>query len=173
MVAISRNQLAELRGCAPATVSRQRLPQIADKKYDLADPVVMDFVIAPHKKKWERDKLVAKASSPEDMGIKELEEEKLREEIEYKRRQTRKLDLQHEIAKRDLIPSSLMAIWAGYFASGIRNNFLSLGDRVARGDIKLRDKIEREIKKAIEKTISSAEIGLKKESEAIIKAMEE
>ncbi len=104
---------------------------------------------------------------------RDLELKKINADIALKHKQGRKLDLQFEIDKQGLIPSELVAIWIGYFASGIRTNFLNIGNRVARGNTKLRDNIEREISKAIEKTLSNAEDRLKKESNAIIKSMEE
>ena len=173
MIAISRKQLANLRKCDPATVSRHHLPQTDGKKYDLMDPIVMAFVLAPHRADWEREQLVKKASDPSDMGMDALEEEKIREDIEWKRRQSRKLDLDHEIRKKDLVPTELIGIYLGHFAAGIRTNFLTLGNRIARGDAKLRDRIEKEVTKGIKKTLAGAAAGLRRESKSIIVALEE
>ena len=93
-------------------------------------------------------------------------------EIKYKNKQSRKLDLQHEIEKKGLIPTELIGIFIGYFVSGIQTNFLTIGNRIARGDIRLKDRIDKAVSKAIKKTIQTAEKELKKESEQIIKYME-
>lgn len=170
---MTRNQLAALRGCSPQTVSRHHLPHIKEGKYDLSNPEVQAFVIEPYLAAALREEHRKKPTDPQDMDSDDLEAEKLRAEIEYKNRQVRKLDLFIAREKRELIPSDLMAIWIGHFSSGVRNNFLSIGNRIARGNVKLRDRIEKEIKKAIEKTLAGAASSLRKESKGIIDAMEE
>ncbi len=104
-------------------------------------------------------------------GITDLDTEKMKADIALRKKQARKLDREHDAAMKHTVPEELMVIWIGYFAAGIRNNFLNVGNRVARGDTKLRDRIEKEIKRAIEKTIDEVCRGLKDESEPILKAI--
>ena len=101
-----------------------------------------------------------------------LDDQKKKADILLKKKMARKLDREHDNAMKDTIPAELMRIWIGYFAEGIRSNFLPVGNRIARGDVKLRDRIEKEISKAIEKTIEGAERGLKKDGEKVIEALE-
>jgi len=64
-----------------------------------------------------------------------------------------------------------MCIWMGLFSAGIRNNFLTLGNNIARGDIALRGRIEKAVTASIKKTLDNAEFGLREESEKIIKTI--
>lgn len=102
-----------------------------------------------------------------------LDDQKKKADILLKKKMARKLDREHDNAMKDTIPAELMRIWIGYFAEGIRSNFLPIGNRIARGDIKLRDRIEKEISKAIEKTLEGAERGLKEDGGKVIEALEE
>ncbi len=173
MIELSRNEISEIRRCNPATVSKHKLPKLKNGKYNLLDPEVWEFVTEPTQKEWERGqkRKIQKGGNIENPDKTNLEAQKIQADIDLKLKQGRKLDLQFEIDKQGLIPSELVAIWIGYFASGIRTNFLNIGNRVARGNTKLRDNIEREISKAIEKTLEGAENGLKNEAKILTDAI--
>ena len=174
MIELSRQDMADLRGCHVSTVSKAGLPKKNNGKYDLQNPEVWTWVTAPAVAAALReDKRKARQGKDvDDLGNSDLDDELVRENIEWKRRQSRKLDLEYEKQKENLHPTELIAIWIGYFAAGIRTNFLNIGNRVARGDTVLRDRIEKEVKKSIEKTIAGAEAGLKEEAETLVKSLE-
>jgi len=168
---LTRQQLADLRGVKAQTVSKAQLPKETDGRYSLKNKEVRDWFIHPFKTQWEHEHRKKEKDLPQGDGS--LDDEKTKADIMLKNKQGRKLDLLFEQDKRDLVPSNLIAIWIGYFATGVRTYFLQIGNRIARGDIELRDRIEREIKKAIEKTIETAKRGLIEESEELAKALEE
>lgn len=170
MIEVSRAVIAQLRGVTPNAVSKAKLPQTDSGNYDLTDPEVWAYVTAPTvEKALAESRRANRETELTDADLEELKEEKLRAEIEWKQKQTRKLDLEHEVDKRDLVPSEVIGLWIGYFASGIRNNFLTLAKRVSRGDEELQKRIDRQVTKSIEKTLSSAERELRKEVESIAK----
>lgn len=173
MVELTRKQIAELRGCIPGTVSNAHLPKTKGKTYDLLDPEVWGFVTEPTVKDAIYEYKRTMMEEYEDEENSDLDDQKKKTYIEWKKKQMRKLDLEHAKDKNDLIPSDLIGIWIGYFASGLRNNFLTIAARVARNNKPLRNKIEKEITKAIKKTLSTAAKELKKYSEKIVEGMEE
>lgn len=107
-----------------------------------------------------------------DETIQELEEEEIRARIEWKNRQSRKLDFEHELRMKNIVPIEVACLWIGYFSSGINHNFLTLGKRIAKNNKDLREKIDAEITKAIVKTRDTAAAQLRAESEKLIEAME-
>lgn len=102
-----------------------------------------------------------------------LDDQKKKADILLRKKQARKLDREHDREMKNTIPTELMAIWIGYFAEGIRNNLLPVGSRVARGDVALRNRIEKEMKRGIDKTIEGAARELEKEGKKLIEALEE
>ena len=167
---LTRTQLAELRGVKPETVSKQRLPKTTDGRYSLKNKDVRDWFMQPFKTEWENAHRRKQKDLPEGDGS--LDDEKLKADIMLKEKQGRKLDLEFERLKKDLIPSQLMAIWIGYFAQGVSTYFLPIGARIGRDDVTLRNRVEKEIKKSIEKTIEAAERGLREEGGKIAEALE-
>ena len=164
MILISRDQVAELRGVTPSTVSRAHLPKTTDGRYDLADLQVWHYVTAPA---VEDAIQKAKRSVSDSLGLEDavrdhLEEEKLRKEIVWKEKQSRKLDREHEEKSRNLIYRNDVAIAFGAFIEGLKNNFLQLGTRIGRGDSALRDRVEKEVSKSIEKTVKGAQDKIRK-----------
>jgi len=173
MIEITRKQLADLRGCIPGTVSNAKLRKSSGGMYNLLEDEILDWAMAPYVKEklYEYKRIMMEGA--EDNSVEGLESEKLREEINYKRKTIKREGLKYHVAKNDLIPSDLIGIWIGYFASGLRNNFLTIAARVARNNKTLRNKIEKEITKAINKTLSTAEKELDKYSQKIMEEMEE
>ncbi len=145
-----------------------------DGKVDTNDPVNRRYIMGASKKQRAQRGIYDDPLDHEEIDEEtvSLEAEKLRAEIELKKKQGRKLDLQYEVEKKNLIHIELVGIWIGAFSTGIRNNFLQIGNRIARGDKKLRDRIEKEVKKAIQKTLDNAATQLRKESKKIIEMME-
>ena len=157
MIEVTRKQLADLRGCKPETVSRAKLRKSSGGMYNLLESEVLDWALEPYVKEKLYEYKRTMMEGAEDNSTEGLEEQKLREDIKYKSKQSRKLDLHFAVDKNDLIPSDLIGIWIGYFASGLRNNFLTIAARVSRNNKTLRTKIEKEITKAITKTLETAE----------------
>ena len=173
MIELTRKQLSDLRGCTPATVSKAKLRKSSGGLYNLLEDEILDWAMEPYVKEKLYEYKRTMLAGAEDNSVEGLEAEKLREEIKYKNKQSRKLDLHFATEKNDLIPSDLIGIWIGYFASGLRNNFLTIAARVARNNKTLRNKIEKEITKAIKKTLETAEKELLKYSEKLMENMEE
>ena len=170
MILITQQQLAELRSCACSTVSRAILPHTIKLKknyYDLSDPIVKAWALENYVK--EQNSLTPKLTEadPKEKELADLQ--KVLADIKIKEEQYHRLKLISETTAKHLIPVDLLGIYIEHFAAGIKDNFLVVGNRVARGDVKLRNKIEKEIKIAIEKTLTNAERGLDKGLKKIIK----
>jgi len=90
-------------------------------------------------------------------SLQELYARKLKAEADRAERQAIKLGLELDQKRGKLILRSDVAMAFGAFRFGLQTYFLQLGNRIARGDIKLRDRIEKEVTKSIEKTIGNAE----------------
>jgi hypothetical protein len=154
-------------------VSRAHLPRTSGGNYDLVDPAVWSWVTEPAVESALDRMKRTEGSDLDDAEREQLEKEKIKWDIIIKKKTARDKDREHKIAMKELVPAEVIALWIGYFAAGIRNNFLPIGNRVARGNTKLRDRIESEIKKAIEKTKSNAADQLRRESEKLIEGLEE
>ncbi|MDC7218632.1 MAG: hypothetical protein PQJ59_01755 [Spirochaetales bacterium] len=164
MIELSRQDMADLRGCHVSTVSKAGLPKLKGGKYDLLDPDVWEWVTAPTVAAGIREsgRKVRQGTDVDDLGASALDDELVRENIEYKRRQSRKLDLEHEVKTRELIPVQDARLILGAFGSAIDTNLLTVGNKIARGDIKLRNRIEKAVKKGIERTKKAAQLEAKR-----------
>ena len=172
MIKLTRKQVADLRGCTASTVSRAPILKLEGGGYDLSDPEVWQYVTAPVVERGietYKKMIMSEGEDDEPTGMKE---QKLKQQVIKLEKQNRDLELVHDIKKQNLFPVELIGIWIGYFASGISTNFLTIGNRIARGDTRLKDRIDKSISKAIKKTLETAGKELKKESEQIIKFME-
>lgn len=169
MIELTRQEIADLRKCTPATVSRACLPRTTGKKYDLLNPVVWAYVTTPYLEDKVRE---LKEAGRDDLEENGLDEEEARARIEYKNRQIRKLDVEHEKEIKNLQPIETVCLWIGAFSSGVKTNFLTIGKRIAKGNKDLQDKIDGEVSRAISKTLDSAAGQLRTESEKLIEAME-
>jgi len=143
------------------------------KKYDPLHPANSLYIEASQAAQ-ENNGNIDTSIPPEAVpdNLKALYEKKLRAEIRRIEAMSRKYETELAIKKKDLIPAKLMAEWMGYFRSGIESNFLTIGSRAARGNIELRNRVEKLVKTAIEKTLEGAAHGLRNESEQIIKSVE-
>jgi len=170
----TRSQIAELRGCQPAYVSRTNLPKEPDGNYSIKNPVVYEWVWQPHKeeaiKQYRREEKHG-SSGATDEELDDLNEEKLKQDIEYRKKQSRKLDFQHAIDKKEVVPIELAASYIGAFSIGIDTNFLTIGKRISVNDKALQNKIDKAISLAIRKTKEGARKALAKESELIKQAI--
>lgn len=163
-------EFAEFCGVTHQAISKAKQKGLVRKnengEYDPLDVVNKRYIMA-----YSQNSKKQRGVDPESGPLTEkekLELKKLHEEVELRKVQRKKINLAVEVDKKNLVPVKLVSIWIGYFASGIRNNFLQIGNRVARGDVKLRNRIEKEIKQAIEKTISQAAASLKKQTEQLL-----
>ena len=168
-VIISRIELAALRGCSPPTISRKKLPQVSGKRYDITDPEVWAFITEPDKERWERDRQREDIAVPQGNGG--LDDEKIKADIVLKQKRARNLDVAYSREVKDLIPVETMLLWMGEFRSGLETNILTLGNKIGRGDIPLRNRVEKHVKAAIEKTLEGAAKALKREGPAIFEAL--
>lgn len=170
----TRSQIAEMRGCTPAYVSRATLPKEPDGNYSLKNTDVFEWVWEPHRKEtikqYRREEKHGSGGTTEE-ELDDLTEEKLKQDIEYRKKQSRKLDFQHSIDKKEIVPIELAASYIGAFSIGIDTNFLNIGKRVAVNDKKLQNKIDKQITLAIRKTKEGARKALAKESKLIKEAI--
>lgn len=165
---VTRNQLANIREMDASNVSRKHLPKFdklknGSARYDLKNPKVMEFILEPYKKEWE---LEQRDSTPDGDGS--LDDEKTKADIIIKKKQARKLDYEYSVNTKNTIPIEVAIIWIGAFRAGLETNFLTIGNKIARGNIELRNKIEKEISRAISKTKIGAAKTLRGEKDSII-----
>ncbi len=172
MELVTAKQLAAIRGCTPQNIYKEKVPKAKKGYYDLKNPAVREFLIAPYKRAWIKEQESKQSQMAVNPANSDLKEQLIFESKEFKKNQNKKLRLEYSIKKQELIPAKLMMIWVGYFASAVSTNFLNLGSRVARGDVKLRDKIEGEVKLAIRKTKEFAFKSLKKDGQNMIDELE-
>jgi hypothetical protein len=112
-----------------------------------------------------------KLKEAESGEIPKLAAIKLQKEIALKDEQIARIQLENEIKKKNLVPIELVAIWMGNFANGLRTYFFPIGKRVSPNDKKIQRKYEKELSKAIEKTLSETERALRKESEKVAESV--
>lgn len=169
MIPLSRNDIATLRGCTPTTVSRANLPHAKDHKenvYDLTNSTVFAWVTEPHVKQR-----IAELQSidPEDTeNLELLKAIKMQKDIELRDVNIRRGNLQHELQVRHLIDKAQIDYYLGNIGAVIETTFLTLSNRAAKGDAKMKAKLERLIKKDIEKVKKVIADMLRKETELII-----
>ena len=163
---VSRTELAEIRGCDPSHVSRLKLPKYDKRQYNLKDPKIWEWVIEPDRKEWER---YHKDVTPDGDGS--LDDEKTKADIVIKKKQARKLDYEYSVNTKNTIPIEVAILWIGAFRAGLETNFLTIGNKIARGNIELRNKIEKEISRAIAQTKTGAAKTLRAEKESILDAI--
>ncbi len=90
-------------------------------------------------------------------SIQELERRKLAGDAAWSETRARIAERKEAEAKNELIPTEVALHWKETFAAGIRTNILPIGERVARGDKKLRQRIERELQRALERTVATVD----------------
>ena len=150
-------QISKLAGVSKQAVYKADLPKNEEGLYDPTDERIAEWISG---KKRSHRKQRNKESDTADLHNKSMEELE-REEQEWRiaktRAQAQSQELKNEEMRKGLIPVDVFDLALGAFASGIRNNFLQIGNRIARGDKELRDKIESEITTAIKKTIEGGE----------------
>ncbi|WP_143305512.1 hypothetical protein [Marispirochaeta aestuarii] len=128
-----------------------------DGKYDLLEPEVWDWVTEPLIEKAILQLKRSASSDLDESDREELEKEKIKVDILYRENQIKKQDREAAREDKHLILRHDVALTFGSFISGIKNNFLQIGNRVGRGDTILRDRIEKEVEKAIDKTVKNAQ----------------
>jgi hypothetical protein len=157
---VSAAALAALAGVKPGAIyyakKSGRICPTEGNQYDLDDPKVSDYVMGASVKSRAQRGLTENTDHRKASAKSSLESEKIQAEIDLKKKQARKFDREHEVAIGNLIHLADVELIFGAIASGIRTNFLPIGNRIGRGNTKLRDRVEREVTKAIEKTLRNA-----------------
>ena len=157
MAGLTGVQIAELAGVSRQAVYKANLPKTEGGLYDPTDPKVMDWIQGKSKGHRAQRSNSGIAADLGDDDYSELERKELEWKIKWTEERAIGQQLKNAEIRKDLIPFDVFDMAIGAFAGGIRNNFLQIGNRIGRGDKELRDKIEAEIKKAIERTIEGAE----------------
>ena len=168
MAKMTITEICKVRGCTRGTAYRDiekgKLVKNDEGKIDTAFAVNKIWLSSKTKggADSQKRKHNHKKEDPEKLltDLVNLDEKKIAEQIKYIKKQGRKLDLQYDTDKKDLIHTSLIGLFIGHFATGIKTNFLTISQKISRGDTELRDRIEKMIKIAIQKTIEGAEMGL-------------
>lgn len=170
MIPLSRNDIATLRGIDPSRVSHQHLPCTKDHKrnvYDLTNPEVWAYVTEPTVK--QRISELRRQSTSEDTQDQELLKAiKTQEQIEGIRKDNRAKELRHELSMRHLIDKAQIEYYLGNIGAVIETTFLTLPNRAAKGNAKMKDKLGELIKKDIVKVKKVIADMLRKETERII-----
>jgi len=105
--------------------------------------------------------------------LTDLYQIKLEAEIRRIVAQAEKYELQLARDKKDLIPIELVAILLGNVRSGISTNLLNIGKRVARGNLELQDRIEKEITRGLQATKDMSARAVQQFSKRVVQEMEE
>lgn len=123
-------------------------------KYDLKNPVNQVFLEGAQ----QIDRLIKSDVPPAEIpaDMQELFRKKLLAEVARTEGQGRKIALEIAVREGQLIFRRDVEIAFGAFVENIKNNFLQLGTRIGRGNIALRDRVEREVSRSIEKTVHNA-----------------
>ncbi|MCF7951442.1 MAG: hypothetical protein K9L57_07390 [Spirochaetaceae bacterium] len=178
---LSRAEFAELAGCSPQAVTRAAREGRAYRdpttgRYPATHPINLHYVNSNLSKR--KSKLEDMEEAPETEGdgeeaitLAQLQRAKLSAEVQRTQAQADRYQLQLEKDKGNIIPIELMIIWLGYWGEAVRNNFLTLGRRIAGTDQALKDKIDTEVTRMIRRSRETVEQELKNESEELIKAM--
>jgi hypothetical protein len=93
-------------------------------------------------------------------------------DITWKHRQTEKLELYIAQQRGKLVPIPMVVEWFGAFGSQVRLHLVGLGQRVARGDRELQDRIDREVEIAIDRTLQGAAAILQHRGEQIAEQLQ-
>ena len=136
------------------------------KKFDIYHPVNLAY-LENAKARAGNDEPEAEENdysgiSPKDLpaSMQELYRQKLAADTRRSEAMARRYEVDNALKTKDLVSIDLVRIFIGSFASGIQTNFLNLGNRIARDDNVLRDRIESDVKKCIERTKEMAQRAL-------------
>ena len=163
---LNRNQFAQFAGVTAAAITRAynegKVRRTEGNLYSIFDSANREYIrlrLTREHRQRRSDGRSSEEGAPDEGAA--LDNEKTREEIMRIREARIGLELKNASSRKDLVPEQDVRMWIGAFAGGIRNNFLRLGDRVARGDTALRDKIERETHKSLQQTLDNAAAQLR------------
>ena len=165
---------AEFCGVTPGATYKARHKGKLNKTkdgYDTNDPKNHAYAIGSSDRQMAQRGVVIPHESTENKSLSALETEKLKADIAIKKKTARKLDREHSEKMRGMIPVEVMTVWIGAFKAGIDTNFLTIAGRISKGDTVLRDRIEKEMSKAIAKTKEGAAKTLRDEAPAILEAI--
>lgn len=165
---------ADFIGVSPSAVYKAKkdgkVQQTESGEYDSNDPINRKYIIGVSEKAKAQRGFIDPTAYPDDENG-DLMAEKIKADTDYKKKQSVKLDIQIAKEKEEIVPIDLVAMWIGFFSQGIRNNFLQIGTRIAKGDKKLRQEIDKDVSRCIEKTLANAERQLKTESKKLVKEL--
>jgi len=176
---LTRNEFAELCEVTGQAITEARKSGLVrmtdDNTYDPRDDLNHKYIKAAltrGKKRRRRDS--EQQAESEDAGDREaMELEKLGWDIEYTKERTRERQLKNAETAKEMIPYAMWERGLGHFASGMKTNVLTIGTRVARGDVELRDKIESATKASIDRTVEIAQREIENMVEQEIKRLAE
>lgn len=149
---LKHNQFARRLSVSPAYVTKLRKEGKAFRDdstntYDLQHPVNHALVVAAASTK-------APGPTPEaidDDELLQLQREKLRFERDRVREQAERYALQNAVTRGDLMPVEMVRAMYAEMSGAIRTYVLEVPNRVARGDVVLRDRIESELSDGLER----------------------
>jgi hypothetical protein len=173
MAELTAAQLAEVAGVTRNSVYKAHLPRTESGGYDPRDDTIREWILGRSKMQRAQRGLQGGQGSLGGDTLKALDRIEQEEKIRNMRERTINTMLKNAALRKDLIPADIAQLFVGAFSSGIRTNFLQLGTRVARGDTKLRDKIEKEVKRAIQKTLDNAAAVLREIAESTVEIQDD
>lgn len=194
---VSMAEVARLAGVRQSAVTKAGLPCVPDsngRRYDIEDPDVAAYIEGGRmaNRRQRLQKKIKSSSRPQDekqvevrisddlKAIIDSVQDPLAklnliheaEKVEWTRQRRIKVELENTSRKKQMIPVNVMRVWVGAFVPGIRNNFLPLPQRIARGNKELEARAAKEVETGIRKTIESA-LALLKDSDSIDNALAE
>lgn len=171
---LTGSELARHVGKSPQAIDQARKAgklhrDATTKRYDCSHDTNVSFIESSLKEPGSSLADLKPDQVPE--GLTDLYTEKLSWETKRTKYQAEKLRLQLEKDQEELLPSDLVCVYLSAFNAGISTNLLTLGNRIARGDMALRDRIEKEVKRGLERTKEDAAHFLQSKSKIIYERM--
>jgi len=154
---LRHNEFARYLGVDPGYLTRLRnsgraFRDESTNRYDLAHEVNHALVVAAASTK-------APEPTPEaidDEELIDLQREKLLFERDRVREQSIKLALQNSVTKSELVPFEMVKSMFGEMSGAVKTYLLTVPNRVARGDVRIRDELEKELAEGIQRWIDAS-----------------
>ena len=136
-----------------------------DGRYDTQHPEILAYIegkrkfVAPKRAQQDLARSVLPENYSDPQAVTENEHEK--EKLELTRQRRIKEQLKNLELMRETVPTALLVTWMSAFATGLRNNVLTAGTRIARGNKELQERCDTELARSIRAVLSHAATEVK------------
>jgi hypothetical protein len=118
----------------------------ATRRFDPAHPTNVLY-IEKSRAETGRDEELPPDDAPED--IRALHRRRIEADIERIQELTTRYQLDNAKAKSEMVPIELLHHGWRSWAAAVNDNMLTIGEKIARGDTELRDRVEKEVTRAL------------------------